>query len=233
MFLLSPLVRIFSTVERARSWPLPTVARGLGFAPIAVVAMVGMLAGGLACDPATTPPAESPVGLAGRGDPVTEPKPEGTACALESAVAALGPGLPTNCGLTMPEGVCDERCKDAVRACVLESARESRPFAVTWTNGMVNGVGTRRGVVGRRGPKGFELSWVDYTWISTVDPVMGTLTQRHIRIATRTCEELDDLEQACDPRLSVKAAACAQPAKQISDDARLRCEGAETLYCED
>lgn len=198
------------------------------------IAMVATLAGGLACDPATTPPAESPAGV-GAGDPGSEPEPGATAsCTLEGAVTAWGDrGLVPNCGLVMPEGVCDERCKDAVRACVLESARESRPFAVTWTNGMVNGVGTRRGVVGRRGPKGFELIWVDYTWISSFDPVMGTMTQRHIRIATRQCQELDDLEQACDPRLSVKAAACGQPAKQTSDDARLRCEGAETLYCED
>lgn len=146
--------------------------------------------------------------------------------------------LPVNCGRAPADTVCDEACRDLVRGCVLESVRARQPFTVAWTNPMNAGVATRRAVVGRpreqaegATPAALEITWLDMTWIDGYDPEAGTMTKKRVRITRRRCEEIEDMAEACDPRLSVASAACASPS--LATDAGMRCEGPEEMVCAD
>jgi hypothetical protein len=175
-----------------------------------------------ACE-ATTPQPRAP----------KEPTP---GCWLENAMAKFGdpdPSVQANCGLTMPEGICDDECKKAVHDCVLQSARAFRPFSITWTNNLIDSIGTRRGVAGRTFPGGFEVTWLEYTYVSAIDPGTGEMAKGKVKVVARRCRDMDDLMEVCDPRLTAGSESCAQSARTMRDNAWLRCIGDEEPFCAD
>ena len=202
-----------------------TVSSGTAVGGVVGAAVLTLVQG---CDPAPAPP-RSPLAVS------TEASSAG--CSMEGAIATFGPPSTTRgCGQPLTDGVCDEGCRASVRKCVLESAHAARPFVVAWTNAMVDGVGTRRAVVGRNGKSAegapiFEVTWLDYTWINGFDAVSATMTKHRVRISARFCTDIADLQQECDPRLPTASPLCGQSAKQSTDDAWMRCEGSEAIFC--
>jgi hypothetical protein len=171
--------------------------------------------------------------------PAAAPESAAVGCSLEAALGTFADRAAVrNCGQPVSDGVCDEGCKQAVRACALESARARKPFTVLWANPMVGGVGTRRAIVGRASdgdPSAFEVRWIDYVWISTFDTETATMSKHRVRVEARACRELDDLRESCDPTaaLGVLAPVCGQSPQAIADDAWMRCEGERSIVCAD
>lgn len=181
-------------------------------------------------------PACDSAGAASRA-PAYAAEAAGAGCSLEGALSTFGDKTTApGCGHGIAGGVCDEGCKEGIRKCVLESARAMQPFAVAWTNAMVNGVGTRRAVVGRaatskEGAPIFEVTWLDYVWINGFDAVEATMTKHRVRITAHYCTDIADLQQSCDPRLPNLSPLCGQSSKQTADDAWMHCEGTEEIFC--
>ena len=177
------------------------------------------------CDPASGPPPATPEAA------VTAPELEGEGCNLALAVEPFGdPNIPLNCHAAPADAICGDACRDAVRACVLSSLVAGRQFTAAWTNEMVDGVGTRRAVVGRLVPvpgapddkRVLEITWFELTWATGFDADRATMAKKRARVIRRRCADVTDVVASCDPRLGAPGPRCASRA--LADDAGMSCE---------
>ena len=197
----------------------PAMVRALSVTAVSTFVAACVLSSLFACESSAPPPrrAEIPPG-----------------CWIESGIATYGdPMVRQNCGEDLGEGVCGEQCKQRVRRCVLGSLGERRPFSVVWTNNLIDGIGTRRAVVGRHGDAGYEVTWLEYNFVSGYDANAGTMGKARADVKVRFCYDLEDLLETCDERLSAPSALCAKGRAKIRDDAWLHCEGPEQPFCAD
>lgn len=168
------------------------------------------------------------------------------ACTLDAVVVEVSrrasdenAASEANCGrgrLEGNDGTCDAPCSAAIRRCVLDSVRKEKPFRAIWTNGMSEGVGSQRAVIGSRvagsdGQLHFTVEWIDLTWIDGFDAALGTMAKKRARITSRQCTELDDLEESCSAPPGQRPRFCEQPSRKSVADAWLRCEAPPTLVC--
>ncbi|MFO0672353.1 MAG: hypothetical protein U0235_22465 [Polyangiaceae bacterium] len=177
------------------------------------------------CDPASAPPPAAP-------EPTLTAGPDFDGCSLERVLAPLADvAAPLNCRSAPADSLCDDACRDAVRACVIESRRAGRPFMVAWTNTMVDGVGTRRAVVGRAVPPPsdtpdakptIDVTWFELTWVTGFDVDRATMAKKRVRVVRRRCQDVADVVASCDPQLGAPAPRCASRA--LADDAGMFCE---------
>lgn len=147
-------------------------------------------------------------------------------CWLEAAQAKhRDRTVPRDCGLVMPDGVCNDECKDAVRKCAIEKTRALKPFSISWTNSMRDGVLTRRAIEAKQGTVGYQVAWLEYEMAAGFDAQAGTLAKKSATVSLRWCTELDDLREVCDPRLAAPSARCGAPPLVMRENAFMHCEG--------
>lgn len=145
-------------------------------------------------------------------------------CWLEAGIVAFGDATTReNCGWGEPSGICNDECRVHARKCVLDSIAARKPFTVVWTNHLVEGVGTRGAVVARHGDAGYEVTWLDYEYVSGFDPEGGGLKKLRTNVKARFCSDLRDVMEECNPSLPALGATCGKGAAKLRDDLWLDC----------